>query len=214
MCGRITLAGTREQIKERFKVECPEIKLNYNGAPTQEFPIVLNENPSVAVLARWGFLAPFSKELKEGAKMINARAEGIETKKAFKTAFNSQRCLVLADGFYEWKTVGEKKVPYRITLGDGGLFAFAGLWNRWNGDGKEWLTFSIITTTPNQSMKSVHDRMPVILARESEQRWLDRPDAGLLVPYTGELKVYQVGPLVNSVKNMGKELIRPILGSI
>jgi len=210
MCGRITLAGTREQIIERFKVECPGIRPNYNGAPTQEFPVILNENQSLAVLARWGFLAPFSKDMKDGAKMINTRAEGIETKNSFKTAFASQRCLVVADSFYEWKNVGGRKTPYRITLADGGLFSFAGLWNRWDNAGKGSLTFSIITTTPNDQMKPVHDRMPVILPRESERRWLDRADPGLLAPYDGELKIYRVGAMVNSVKNTGPELVEEI----
>ena len=148
--------------------------------------------------------------------MINARAETLLEKPSFRNAFKKQRCLVLADGFYEWKRTPDQKRPYRITMKNNDPFALAGIWDVWiTPEGEELRSFSIITTEPNDLMKDLHNRMPVILKRENEDRWLQDIDPSeaqeMLEPYPGDdLQAYPVSTLINSPRNDTEAIIKPL----
>ncbi len=166
---------------------------------------------------RWGLVPHWAKEAKIGYKMINARAEGIEEKPSFREPFRKKRCLIIADGFYEWKKVDDRKQPYRFVMKDRKPFAFAGLWETWKKGDAPLHTCTIITTTPNAVTEDVHDRMPVILKRRDYDRWLDPSNQGvdelksLLVPYPAqEMELYAVSELVNSPKNDVADVLSPL----
>lgn len=213
MCGRISLAGTKEQFEDRFKVKAPDYKPNYNAAPSQVLPVILDASPQVVTMCRWGLIPSWAKDEKVGYKMINARAETVQEKPAFSSLLKKSRCLVLADGFYEWKKECAGKTPFRITLKNGEFFAMAGLWSTWVKEGKEHRSFTVITTKANPQMVALHDRMPVILPKESEFEWLtvsaDKV-LGLLQPFKGKLTLYEVSPLVNSPRNNTVEVIKVV----
>lgn len=231
MCGRYTLAHSTEEILARFKILMLERQITprYNIAPSNWVPIVIaNRNPDGGRLvdaARWGFVASWVRDVKKMPPMINARAESIAVKPYFRTAFGARRCIVPADGFYEWENAssGPSKVrkPWRIGLKDKSLMGFAGLYEDWSSpDGVEIRTCTIITTTANATMQRFHDRMPVILPRQLESTWLD-PDnkniaelESILRPYPDSLmECYRVSTAVNAVGNSAldnKELIAPV----
>jgi len=191
----------------------------YNIAPTQEVLTIVRQGDRRAPkMMRWGLVPFWAKDVKIGYKMINARGEEIETKPAFRNAFKKRRCLVIADGFYEWRKDGARKTPMYIQLKGHSPFAFAGLWEVWSPpDGEQVLSCAIVTCDPNELIATIHDRMPVILSEEAERIWLDPqvqdPMAlkGLLRPFpAGSMKACAVSPLVNSVKNHGPECIAPV----
>ena len=210
MCGRYTITTDVDKLAARFKAHLPykQMPPRFNVAPGQMVPVILNDTPHEITLARWGLLPTWAIGKSFGIRpQINARAETVANKSMFRDAFHKRRCLVLADGFYAWKTEGERKVPYRFTLKTGEPFAFAGIWEQplhAGGDGVP--TFTIITTTPNELVAKVHDRMPVILPRDLEQRWLTAIGEGQLMvppmsPYdAGEMKSYEVSNKVNSAR--------------
>lgn len=222
MCGRFTLTATREEIAERFEV--PDHFLSfyektYNIAPSQSvFSVINTGEERRAGFLRWGLIPSWAKDEKIGYKLINARAETIDEKPSFKHAFKKRRCLIIADGFYEWKRQNGTKQPMRITLKNEQLFAMAGLWEKWQApDGNDIFTCTVITTKPNEIVSDIHDRMPVILKKEDEKLWLDRKIEDthilkdLLEPYSAvEMDVYPVSSLVNSPKNNSIELIAPL----
>lgn len=224
MCGRFTLTATFTEIIDRFEIEAAiQEELynpNYNVAPSQSVLSVINDGSKNRLgFLRWGLIPPWSKDMKIGYKMINARAETIEEKPSFRQAFKKKRCLIIADSFYEWKRHEDKtKTPMRIKLKSGGLFAMAGLWESWiSPQGETIYSCSVITTTPNEIVRDIHDRMPVILNPSDEKIWLDPTikDAKqlnqLLIPFNYELmETYEVSSLVNSPKNNSIELIREI----
>ena len=180
MCGRFTFIDI-EDIRERFKTEPINLKPNYNVAPTQNVPVILNHQLS---MFRWGLIPSWAKDPSIGHKMINARAETVDEKPSFKHSLQRKRCLIVADGFYEWKKEGATKRPHRITLKNKELFGFAGLWDTWKSPLGEIInSCTIITTTHNELMAEIHDRMPVILSRDSERVWLDQSivDSGFLI---------------------------------
>lgn len=206
MCGRYTQTLTLEALQERFQFAAfrAEPKARYNIAPTQPAPVVLAEAERILDVLRWGLIPAWARDPSIGNKLINARAESVAEKPAFKGPFRKARCLVLADGFYEWRRSAGAKVPMRFTLGASEPFAMAGLWDSWTTpDGAVVRSFAIITSQANAALRPIHDRMPVILRRENEAEWLD-PGAApadlsrLLVPYAGELRAADVSPLVNS----------------
>jgi putative SOS response-associated peptidase YedK len=204
MCGRFTITATKKEIRERFEVKFPgEWKPNYNAAPTQILPIITNEHSDKITLAKWGLIPHWAKDEKIGYKLINARSETIFERPSFRTAAKKRRCLVIADGFYEWKKGKDGKTPFRITTKKEELFAMAGIWETWNGV----ITFTIATTKPNAAMKKIHDRMPVILSRTEERKWLEGGDADLLDSYGGQMKVSEVSSDVNNARNNYKELL-------
>ena len=176
MCGRFSIAGF-EGIEERFQleIEFPDLKPNYNVAPSQDVSVIVNNGSNHLAMFRWGLIPYWAKDPSIGHKMINARAETVDEKPSFKTCLQRKRCLIVADGFYEWKKEGTTKRPHRITLKNQELFGFAGLWDTWKSPiGEIVNSCTIITTTPNELMEPIHNRIPVILPREVEQVWLDQ----------------------------------------
>lgn len=216
MCGRFSLTTDEQQINELFRLaggKEPYVP-RYNGAPTQQLAVITNQIPDQLQYFRWGLIPFWSKEVPRNIPLINARAESVTEKSSFRQIFKNRRCLVPADGFYEWVREG-KKIPYRFTMKDGSLFAMAGLWDSWKGENDQVInSFTIITTGPNDLMEPIHDRMPVILDKSSKDIWLG--DAGedtlisLLKPYPSEkMKLSRVSDAVNSVKNEGPGLLIP-----
>lgn len=219
MCGRFVLDHVFD-LFPRFKVEGPRIDLSprYNIAPGQAVPIIVSESPNQLVLMQWGLVPFWAKDPAIGNKMINARAEGIESKPAFRSSIKHKRCLVPATAFYEWKKEDHSKTPYLFKLRSGETFSFAGLYDHWSGaDGSELLSFTIITTRANDAVSKVHDRMPVILRQELEDRWLEHstipsPELErLLSPLNpDEMEFYSVSRKVNDAHVEGPDLIRPV----
>jgi putative SOS response-associated peptidase YedK len=224
MCGRFTLTATVDQLFDRFDIEYflqeEDYLPSYNVAPSQSVLAVINNGQHNKMgFLRWGLIPPWAKDMSIGHKMINARSESLREKPSFKNAYKKKRCLIIADSFYEWKRLdAKKKIPIRIKLKSDGLFAMAGLWENWKSpEGKSIFSCTVITTTPNDLVKDIHDRMPVILKPEDEKIWLDPriSDTDLLSqmlkPLDEELmETYEVSPLVNSPKNNSIELIQKI----
>ncbi len=223
MCGRYTLSTPAEVLSEVFEVpSVPELAPRYNIAPTQEVAAVRRpepEGPRSFALLRWGLVPGWAKDPAIGNRMINARAESVAEKPAFRGSFKDRRCLVLADGYYEWMKVGKgPKQPYHIRLAGGGPFAIAGLWARWSrGEGDPIESCTLITTDAPGRIAEIHHRMPVILKPADFDLWLDpkvsdrdRLEA-LLRPYPeAELDPYPVSTYVNSPANQGSACIRPL----
>ncbi len=207
MCGRYALLETGE-LQARFDVggEMPDLDPRYNVAPTQTLPVVVRNSPNRVALMRWGLIPSWAKDASGAGRMINARAETVAEKPSYRTALRSRRCLVPANGFFEWRRVGTSRTPYYIHMKDESLFAFAGLYDTWrDANGVAMMTYTIITTEPNALVAPIHDRMPAILHREDEDRWLDPDitDPGavlpLLHPYPAEqMETYPVSTTVNS----------------
>ena len=221
MCGRYTNTAGPEELNDRFRVPIPfsEGTHRYNVAPTEQvLAIVAPKGEPEACLLRWGLVPHWAKDPKAGARMINARAETLAKRSAYRSLLAKNRCLILADGFYEWRLDPDgKKRPVRYALDDGSPFGFAGLWTSWRDpeSGESMRTCTIITTAANSLVAPVHDRMPVILPRRVEDEWLDRdvpPVAALelLRPYPSEqMTGADASMLVNSVKNDDLRLFDP-----
>ncbi len=218
MCGRYTLTYDIRTIAEAFGV-APSLETSprYNIAPTQDVVTIMRNGTSHLEWLRWGLIPSWAKEEAIGSKMINARAETLAEKPSFKRLLHSKRCLVVADGFYEWMQQGGSKTPMYITLKSKEPFAMAGLWDSWKSpDGQQIRTCTIITTEPNDLVARIHNRMPAILARDVEAAWID-PELteapavlDLLHPYPPEqMEAYAVSSLVSSARNEGPELILP-----
>ncbi len=220
MCGRFSLTTDEAVLNERFRLAggIEPYVARYNCAPTQNLAVIIAEEPLRLRFFRWGLIPFWAKDEKTGHKMINARAEGIDDKPSYKHAFRQRRCLVPADGFYEWKNKNGK-TPYRITLKNNLPFAMAGIWEAWKSpEGKIIYTFSIITTTANVLMQGIHDRMPVILSPETEETWLKSSHPGelreLLRPYdTEQMQAYEISKLVNSPANESPAILLPVKGT-
>jgi putative SOS response-associated peptidase YedK len=221
MCGRFTLVTDPEKLMSRFHLqELPfDLTPRYNIAPGQPIPVILADGGRRRIgQLRWGLVPSWAQDEKIGYKMINARAETLQEKPAFRRLFERKRCIIPADGFYEWMQQGKGKHPMRITMKDGSLFAFAGLYDTWTRpDGEKLSTCTIITTKPNKIVADIHDRMPVILRREDRSLWLDRDhfDAdllqSLLIPYDeAEMRAYPVSAIVGNAKNDVPECIEEI----
>lgn len=213
MCGRYTLTDPGELVEELgAEGDGDELEPRYNVAPTQDVPAVVLDEEGKRRLAplRWGLIPFWAKDEKIGSRMINARSETVAEKNAFRDAFRKRRCLVLADGFYEWKKENGAKQPYYVHLADHEPFTFAGLWERWDQKGERdepiW-SCTILTGPPNDKVKELHDRMPVILRGDARDLWLDHHAEGdavqeILGPVPAEeTDFYPVSRLVNSPKN-------------
>jgi len=220
MCGRYTLINLAHLVDLFPWIrEVPEAPPRYNIAPTQPILTLPNDDQNKLDFFVWGLIPFWAKDPSIGSQMCNARAETLATKNSYRHAFRRRRCLIPADGFYEWKHVPGSKVkqPVYIRLKSHELFCFAGLWENWHSpDGSHVCSATIITTEPNELVKPIHNRMPVILEREDYQRWLERgeKDEGelmeMLRPYPSEqMELYPISTLVNSAKNEGEELIKP-----
>lgn len=210
MCGRYSLVATPEELKERFGADMPETFFvsRYNIAPTQQMPVLVNEHPEEFSFSRWGLIPFWAKDKSIGNKMINARAESVGDKAAFKSLLKRRRCLVPADSFYEWKKVVKGKQPYRIFLKDEKLFSFAGLWDTWRNEDNETIqSYTIITTEANALVSDIHDRMPVILHPNDEAHWLSKDITleeaeELLKPFPARsMEAVPVSQLVNNPAN-------------
>jgi len=221
MCGRFTLQIPAELLAEIFGLpEPPDLPARYNIAPTQQVAVVRQhaDGGNRLELLRWGLIPSWAKDPSIGSKMINARSETLEEKPAFRAAFKFRRCLVLASGFYEWEVLGGKKVPRYLRLKDGGLMAFAGLWESWKApDGSCLESCTILTTAANSLIEPLHIRMPVILRPRDFAAWLDRNLTntaelkGLLQPYPSDgMEGWTVSTLANSPKNDAPDLIVPV----
>ena len=227
MCGRFTQERPASEFAEIFAAEplADELGARFNVAPTDDALVVVQREERRAITAyRWGLVPHWSTDLKGGSRMFNARAETITTSPAFREAFRRRRCIVPVDSFYEWKREGTVRQPYRVVREDGRPLALAGLWAGWHDPSIEGVrrTFTIVTTTPNDAMADLHDRMPVVLGEESWDRWLADGRAGPAVD-PGELlamlepsdavavRIYPVNRYVNDVRRDGPELIEPLL---
>ena len=226
MCGRYTLHHRADEIAERFEVDRidADIHESYNVAPGQRMPVITqSEDTRKLEVMKWGLIPFWAKDPKIGYKLINARDDTIFEKPMWRKVILQKRCLIPADGFYEWKKLPDsdgkvRKQPFYIHPRTEELFSFAGVWETWKDvEGLEWKTYSIITTSPNREMKDIHDRMPVILHRDDEPAWLDptRDDRQaiepLLQPYEdGGLDVFEVSTEVNFTRNNDEKLIYPI----
>ena len=215
MCGRFSIAKERDEIEDRFEIHIDPAMFtkNYNAAPSQILPIITNEEQEQASFHKWGLIPHWAKDETIGNKLINARGETIAEKPSFRDAAEKRRCLVITDGFYEWQRSGGEKQPYHITLADESLFTFAGLWESWKAeDGRDVRTFTIITTEPNELMKPIHNRMPVMLTPDNERVWISDESLEdvmhLLKPYDEkEMNAYPVTKKVNSPKNNDRSVM-------
>jgi putative SOS response-associated peptidase YedK len=216
MCGRFTQRADAKRIAREFRVaEVPAVEARYNVAPAQDV-LAVYESPDrrEATFYRWGLVPSWAKDTSVGAKLINARSETVQEKPSFREAFKSRRCIIPADGFYEWRRTGGRKQPFFFRMRDERPFGFAGLWERWEGEGGRVInSCAILTTEANEVLRPVHDRMPVILHPEDYELWLggDARELDLvkemLRPYpTEEMVGYPVSSSVNSPRNQGAEL--------
>ncbi|MBD2196695.1 MULTISPECIES: SOS response-associated peptidase [Calothrix] len=222
MCGRFTLNQTAATLAQAFELEAvPDLTAQYNVAPTQMVATVVQKSESDKrqfQQLRWGLIPSWAKDPGIGAKLINARAETVAEKPSFRSAFKHRRCLVLADGFYEWHQKQGKKQPFYFRLQNGQPFAFAGLWEKWQSpEGEEINSCTILTTAANEVLQPIHDRMPVILAQEDYNLWLDpqqqKPEVlqPLLRSYpAAAMSSYAVSTLVNKPQHNTPECILPI----
>jgi len=219
MCGRLTQQLSSAEIAELFGAEdlAADAGKHFNVAPTQPVRVVVEHDDRRAVTAyRWGLIPPWAKSAAEGAKMINARAETVAEKPAFRSSFRRHRCIVPADAFYEWKTEAKGKTPYAVRRTDDRPMAFAGLWSSWREPTSQErvLSCTIITTSANHTLSEIHERMPVILPEDVWDLWLDpKVDdpamlQSLLLSAPDDLVLaYPISPLVNNVRNDGPELL-------
>jgi len=225
MCGRFERSSSVDVIIRDFRINKAslEVKPSYNIAPSQDVLIIrINDNGERQLEAcKWGFLPFWAKDPAMAHKMINARAETIATKPAFRSAFKKHRCLVIADGFYEWQKKEKSKVPFYVHLKSGKPFGFAGLFSHWSleKDAEGICTCTIVTTDANELLEPIHDRMPVIVPKDKEDLWLDpatqEQDAleKLLTPYPSEeMEVYEVSPRVNSPAYNSPDAMKPVTG--
>jgi putative SOS response-associated peptidase YedK len=222
MCGRYSLICI-DDLGNRFRVFNPMIgaRSRFNIAPGNEMPVIVREGRNHATVMRWGLIPSWTRDIRSARPMINARAESLAKKPAFRGLLASCRCLVPASGFYEWKKEGKRRSPYYFRLPGEPVFAFAGLWDRWHNPGGVTVsTYTIVTCAANPLVAPVHDRMPVILSREAEERWLAPGPlnsgelAKVLVPYpSGCMEAFPVADLVNNPAADDERLIRPQVSS-
>ncbi|MCB9454571.1 MAG: SOS response-associated peptidase [Anaerolineaceae bacterium] len=220
MCGRFTLTADLDTLQLAFNLATvpPDLPPRYNIAPSQPVAIITNETPTALSFHTWGLLPSWAKDPALANKLINARSETAHEKPSFRSAFKRRRCLIPADGFFEWKREGNEKTPMFIHLKGRSVFALAGLWEVWNSpQGDEVRSCTILTTEANDFMKPIHDRMPVILDPADYEEWLVAGDApalalhALMRPYdSDQMAAYAVSKLVNRPGNDTPQVIEPI----
>ena len=221
MCGRFARIIPLAQIIEQFEIDTAlsDLAASYNIAPGTEVAAIVIDGGKKLVTFKWGLVPSWAKEASIGNRMINARAETLKQKPSFRNALKKRRCLIIASGFYEWKKEGKEKVPVYIRLKNDSLFTFAGLYEFWKApppDGRTIGTCTIITTEANSLLKSIHDRMPVIIKKEDHELWLDcAQDEQLVLPFLApypseEMEAHEVSKTVNLPKHDGPECIKPV----
>jgi putative SOS response-associated peptidase YedK len=219
MCGRYSLLCI-DDLGNRFRVFNPMMgaRSKFNVSPASEMPVIVRNGKDEIALMRWGLVPHWTKDIRTARRPINARAESLAEKPMFRPLLLSGRCLVPASGFYEWKRVGKHKTPFYICLPESPLFAFAGLYDTWKGpEGNPLLTYTIITCEPNTLLAEVHNRMPVILSRANEERWLSCDPPGhqdlssILSPYPeSAMAMVPVSDLVNNPSVDDERLVQPL----
>lgn len=222
MCGRFVQFSPFPELDREFDLQgaALEVKPSWNVAPTQDVPVVVREDGNRLLICRWGLIPSWSKDPAVGSRMINARAETLAEKPSFKTPFRKNRCLIPADGFYEWKREGKSKIPFYVTMKKGKIMSLAGIFSDWKDPaGVTIRTFAIVTTPANSLLAPLHERMPAIIPREKRDLWLDPdqqdPDAlaPLLVPYPSvKMDAWEVSRSVNSPASDSPENIRKTSG--
>lgn len=221
MCGRFSLTTELDALLERFQIEQTTIEgyePRFNIAPSQQIPAVIRAGHKNRIgTLRWGLVPFWAKNVSIASKLINARSETADKKASFKHALKKRRCLILSDGFYEWKQTENRKVPMRIQVRKGEPFAMAGLWEKWDDGQRIHYTCTILTTEANELMEEIHNRMPVILTKETEKIWLDSSVNDVaelnqcIKPFaSSEMSAYEVSTIVKSPKNEKPECIIPI----
>jgi putative SOS response-associated peptidase YedK len=216
MCGRYILSADPAAVGAHFEVrEVPAFAPSWNIAPTRVVPVVREtaEGERECVLLRWGLVPSWAKDPAIGARMINARAESVADKAAYRAAFRKRRCLVPVTGFYEWKPAGRYKQPYLLRLAGAPLFALGGLWERWHSpDGEVMQTFTIVTTDASDAIRPYHERMPLVISRADYEEWLSSPNPGALMqPFDqGAFEIHAVSRRVNAVENDDASLAAPL----
>lgn len=220
MCGRFSLTLPAEAMGRLFGIEfetIPNLAARYNIAPSQPVAVVRRRGDTAArelAMLQWGFVPAWARDPATMRQPINARGETVESKPMFRDAFRHRRCLIPADGFYEWKQAVGGKQPYRIQRADGAPFAFAGLWDRWKGrDGTVIESCVVLTTEANETVRSIHERMPVMLDIGRFTPWLEAPPieaSDLIEPYRGALEVFPIGRRINDPAFDDARLIEPV----
>ncbi len=227
MCGRYSLFTPQLELEDRFDVRFEfEFEPRYNAAPGQKLPVITDADPDSVQRLEWGFIPRWADDSSE--RHINARSETVAEKPAFEKAYERRRCLVPADGFYEWVETADGSRPHRVAFEDDRPFAMAGLWERWtpktrqtglgdfNGEtevtpeSESVETFTVLTTEPNEVVEQLHHRMAVVLTREEEKRWLDGADVSFEPIAPEPLRSYPISKAVNSPANDSSELVQPI----
>jgi len=220
MCGRFALKTPPKKLAATFGVEeVPTVEARYNIAPTQEI-LAVQQSPDgrEAKLLKWGLVPSWAKDTAMGARLINARSETVAEKPSFREAFKKRRCIIPADGFYEWQRAGGRRLPFFFQMKDERPFGFAGLWERWEGAHQEVVeSCTILTTQANEVLRPVHDRMPVILHPDDYELWLEIDERKIalvreiLQPYpVEEMRAHRVSEEVNHIRNQGDGLIREL----
>ena len=220
MCGRKTLTKDIESIIEELAIDewedYKDYSPSFNIAPGQTSPIMIQKTERIVKQMKWGLIPSWSKDKSVGYKMINARSETLTEKPSYQGLLPKNRCVVIADGYYEWKREGKRKIPYYIYAPEKPLLPMAGLWSSWtNSNGEQTLTYIVITTEARTTIRTIHHRMPVILTEETFPSWLDTENISvsdalpLLLPCPGDLTIHPVSPIVNSPQNNSPECIRP-----
>ncbi len=213
MCGRFCFVAEKKVIEKRLNVQVPELfQPVYNAAPGQQLSLIANDDPAMLSSFRWGLVPYWAKSAAIGYKMINARVETVLEKPSYSKLFISRRCLIPMTGFFEWKTIDRKKIPFLIKMKSNEIFCCAGLWDLWldKSTGEQLKTFTIMTTEPNDLVRNIHERMPVIISKDLEFEWLtDGLKIDILqTPYTSEEMIYvEVSQLVNSPKNNNSDIL-------
>lgn len=222
MCGRYIFTEEPRKLYRRYDVGASkkiqlETQAMYNIAPGSLVPVVTRNSLNTIEIMKWGLIPHWAKDPKIGYKLINARAETVAQKPSYRSSFKNKRCLVPATGFYEWQQTKEGKVPHLIQMKNHEIFSFAGIYDVWKDiESKEFKTFSIITTAPNELMEPIHNRMPVILDKKEENLWLEKETQEedlikALNPFPGtKMEAFIVSSKVNSPRNQGKELIQKV----
>jgi len=206
MCSRFSFVASQEDIENQFGIDPDKpLRTSYNIGATQHAHIITNENPNRLQYVTWGLIPSFSDNGRNTGRLINARKENISGQTSFRIPIRKKRCLVLADSFYEWRSEGGKKIPYRIKLKSDKLMAIAGIWDEWNDGGYGLRSFTIITTEANQEMSSIYSRMPVILStKEAQEKWLGEMDIAqtldmLRTPPNDTLYMYRISSKINDL---------------
>ncbi|MFB6137351.1 MAG: SOS response-associated peptidase [Halobacteriaceae archaeon] len=214
MCGRTSLFAPVADLEERFGATPDyDYRPRYNVAPGSPLATIDAERPDAIRQRVWGLVAPWADDPDEGPRPINARAETVSGKRFFADAFAERRCLVVVDGYYEWRERRGQNQPYRVHLPGDAPFALAGLWRRWEGESRDLDTVTVVTCEAAPPVADVHDRMPVLLSREAESTWLDGPAdaaADCLEPWTDELRAEPVSTLVNDPGNDSPAVLEPV----